>query len=140
MKILFYTPQAHACAAWLDDLSRALPRAELRAWRPGDTAPADYAIVWRPPHELFTPRAGLRAVFNLGAGVDAILALEHAHPGTLPNDLPLVRLEDTGMAAQMTEYVTHAVLRYLRRFDEYAHLQADRRWQTLAPHSRATFP
>ncbi|WP_207004405.1 2-hydroxyacid dehydrogenase [Trinickia mobilis] len=138
MKILFYTPHSDA-SAWLHDLAQALPRADLREWKPGDTAPADYAIVWRPPRELFARRAGLRAVFNLGAGVDAILALEHAQPGTLPREAALVRLEDTGMAAQMAEYVTYAVLRYMRRFDEYERLQAERRWHVLEPHPRRTF-
>ncbi|MGH8780709.1 2-hydroxyacid dehydrogenase [Paraburkholderia sp.] len=138
MKILFYTPQADA-VAWLHDFAQALPGAELREWQPGDNAPADFAIVWRPPRELFAPRAGLRAVFNLGAGVDAILALENEQPGTLPRDALLVRLEDGGMAQQMVEYTTHAVLRYLRRFDEYAELQTKRRWEPLEPHPRRTF-
>jgi glyoxylate/hydroxypyruvate reductase A len=138
MKILFYTPQKDA-AVWLHDLARVLPEAELREWHPGDHAPADFAVVWRPPRELFARRPGLRAVFNLGAGVDAILALEREHPGTLPREAQLVRLEDTGMAPQMAEYVTHAVLRYLRRFDEYETLQAERRWQLLDPHPRDTF-
>ncbi|QCP51607.1 glyoxylate/hydroxypyruvate reductase A [Trinickia violacea] len=138
MKILFYSSYDDP-SVWLNDLARALPRADLRVWKPGDTAPADYAIVWRPPRELFAHRPGLRAVFNLGAGVDAILALEHAHPGTLPREAALVRLEDTGMAAQMAEYVTHAVLRYLRRLDEYARQQTERRWHVLEPHARRTF-
>ncbi|MDR3099128.1 MAG: glyoxylate/hydroxypyruvate reductase A [Paraburkholderia sp.] len=138
MKILFWLPQADA-AAWLNGLSRALPGAELREWQPGDTAPADYAVVWHPPRELFAARPGLRAVFNLGAGVDAILALERDHPGTLPKDALLVRLEDSGMAPQMAEYVQHAVLRYLRRFDEYALQQARREWHVLAPHPLDTF-
>ncbi|VWC27064.1 glyoxylate reductase [Burkholderia latens] len=43
------------------------------------------------------------------------------------------------MAQQMIEYVTHAVLRYLRRFDEYETLQRERRWQVLEPHPRARF-
>lgn len=138
MKILFWLPQADA-SAWLHGLARALPGAELREWQPGDTAPADYAIVWHPPRELFAARQGLRAVFNLGAGVDAILALERDHPGTLPEDALLVRLEDSGMAPQMAEYVQHAVLRYLRRFDEYALAQARREWHVLAPHPVETF-
>ena len=138
MKIIFYTPQDEA-AAWLDDFARALPQAELRQWQPGDTAPADFAIVWRPPREMLARREGLRAVFNLGAGVDAILALEREHPGTLPRDAQLVRLEDTGMAPQMAEYVTHTVLRYMRRFDEYETLQSERRWKVLDAHPRATF-
>lgn len=138
MKILFWLPQADA-SAWLQGLARALPGAELREWQPGDTAPADYAVVWHPPRELFAARKGLRAVFNLGAGVDAILALERDHPGTLPADALLVRLEDSGMAPQMAEYVQHAVLRYLRRFDEYALQQARREWHVLAPHPLETF-
>jgi glyoxylate/hydroxypyruvate reductase A len=138
MKILFYMPHADA-AAWLHDFARALPEADLREWQPGDTAPADFAVVWRPPHEMLAGRDDLRAIFNLGAGVDAILALEHERPGTLPRNARLIRLEDTGMGPQMAEYVTHAVLRYLRRFDEYQTLQNERRWQVLDPHPRETF-
>lgn len=137
MKILFWLPQADA-SAWLHGLARALPDAELREWQHGDTAPADYAVVWQPPRELFAA-PGLRAIFNLGAGVDAILAHEREAPGTLPANALLVRLEDSGMGPQMAEYVQHAVLRYLRRFDEYALAQARREWHVLAPHPRETF-
>lgn len=138
MKILFYMPHDDA-AAWLHDFARALPEAELREWQTGDTEPADFAVVWRPPREMLAGRDDLRAIFNLGAGVDAILGLEHAQPGTLPRSAQLIRLEDTGMALQMAEYVTHAVLRYLRRFDEYQTLQSERRWEVLDPHPRETF-
>ncbi|MDN7674224.1 glyoxylate/hydroxypyruvate reductase A [Burkholderia oklahomensis] len=138
MRILLYTPHQDA-QDWKRDVERALPGAQLRAWTPGDDAPADYALVWRAPRAFFAPRADLKAVFNLGAGVDAVLALERAHPGMLPRDVPLVRLEDAGMARQMVEYTTHAALRYLRRFDEYALLQRERRWRVLEPHPRETF-
>ncbi|MFM0178817.1 glyoxylate/hydroxypyruvate reductase A [Paraburkholderia aspalathi] len=138
MKILFYMPHSDA-AAWLHDFAHALPEADLREWQPGDTDPADFAVVWRPPREMLAGRDGLRAIFNLGAGVDAILGLEHEQPGTLPRSAQLIRLEDTGMALQMAEYVTHAVLRYLRRFDEYQTLQNERRWEVLNPHPRETF-
>ncbi|ASL43795.1 Glyoxylate/hydroxypyruvate reductase A [Burkholderia sp. AD24] len=138
MKVLFYMTHADA-AEWLHDFARALPEADLREWQPGDTAPADFAVVWRPPREMLAGRDDLRAIFNLGAGVDAILGLEHAQPGTLPRKAQLIRLEDSGMALQMAEYVTHGVLRYLRRFDEYQTLQGERRWQVLEPHARETF-
>ncbi|TAL96837.1 MAG: glyoxylate/hydroxypyruvate reductase A [Paraburkholderia sp.] len=138
MKILFYMPHADA-GAWLHDFARALPDADLREWQPGDRAPADFAVVWRPPREMFEGRDDLRAVFNLGAGVDAVLALEQANPGTLPRHAQVVRLEDSGMAPQMAEYVTYAVLRHMRRFDEYERQQAERHWRELDPHPRATF-
>ncbi|WP_250525288.1 glyoxylate/hydroxypyruvate reductase A [Caballeronia sp. GAWG2-1] len=138
MKIIFYEEHADT-DAWLGGLRRELPDADLRIWQPGDTAPADYAIVWRAPRELFANRPELEAIFNLGAGVDAILDVERKEPGTLPPNATLVRLEDTGMAQQMVEYSTYAVLRYLRRFDEYEALQREGRWQKLTQHARASF-
>ena len=83
MKIILYEHHTEA-SLWLDDLSRALPGADVRLWQPGDNAPADYAVVWRAPPELFANRPDLKAVFNLGAGVDAILEIERKLPGTLP--------------------------------------------------------
>jgi glyoxylate/hydroxypyruvate reductase A len=145
MKILFYTPQGDDAPAWIASLARELPAAEVRVWSPGDTAAADYALLWRPPPELFARRDGLRAIFMLGAGVDAVLSLERRTPGTLPPGVPLVRLEDTGMAEQMAEYAIHAALRYLRRFDEYELAQRTSGsagaapWRPLEPHRRESF-
>jgi glyoxylate/hydroxypyruvate reductase A len=138
MKIIFYEQFADA-SLWRHDLALALPGADIREWQSGDTAPADYAVVWRPPPEMLADRPDLKAVFNLGAGVDAIVELERTHPGTLPPNALLVRLEDTGMSVQMVEYATHAVLRYMRRFDEYDALQRDHKWEKLTPHARDEF-
>lgn len=145
MKILFYKPHLDDAPAWIASLARALPSCDVRLWTPGDTGAADFAVVWRPPAELLAKREGLRAVFVLGAGVDALLALERSQPGTLPAGVPLVRLEDTGMAEQMAEYASYAALRYLRRFDEYELAQrasdgsGSARWHTLEPHARESF-
>ncbi|KND56946.1 D-3-phosphoglycerate dehydrogenase [Candidatus Burkholderia verschuerenii] len=138
MKILFYetTPDI---AQWLRGLNRELSQADIRVWQQGDTHPADYAIVWMPPPELFKNRQDLKAIFNLGAGVDAILDVERKHPGMLPPSAKLVRLEDSGMAQQMIEYATYWVLRYLRRLDEYDAQQREGRWQKLPQHARADF-
>ena len=138
MKIIFYEQNTDV-DAWLGGLKRELPDADLRLWQPGDTAPADYAIVWKAPRELFANRPDLKAVFNLGAGVDAILDVERKEPGTLPPNALLVRLEDSGMAQQMVEYAKYCVLRYLRRFDEYEAEQREKRWTKLPQHTRSTF-
>lgn len=143
MKILLHTPHADDAPEWIAALERALPSAHVRRWSPGDTAEADYAVLWRPPAELFAGRDNLRAMFVLGAGVDALLALERREPGTLPAGVPLVRLEDAGMAEQMAEYAIYASLRYMRRFDEYELAQRERAgtapWQSLEPHARDAF-
>jgi len=138
MKIIFYEKNTDT-DAWLRDFARELPEADVRVWQPGDTAPADYAVVWRAPRELFADRPDLAAVFNLGAGVDAILDVERKEPGLLPPNAMLVRLEDTGMAQQMVEYARYAVLRYMRRFDEYEALQREGRWEKLTQHARRDF-
>jgi glyoxylate/hydroxypyruvate reductase A len=68
-----------------------------------------------------------------GAGADALLKFGDALP-----DVPIVRLGDAGMAVQMAEYVTYAVLRYFRRFDEYEK-QARAAWAPLPVYDKADF-
>lgn len=138
MNIIYYHPLFNA-QEWLAGIKQRLPQAEIREWQRGDERPADYALVWRPPHEMLANRRDLKAVFALGAGVDAILDQERKHPGTLLAGVPLLRLEDTGMAQQMQEYALSYALRYFRRFDEYQALQQQQEWQPLDPHSLDDF-
>jgi len=114
-------------AYWLAGLRAALPRADIRLWLPGDDKPADYALVWKPPVDMLAGRTGLKAIFNLAAGVDALLGFGDA----LPKDVPILRLEDAGMGMQMAEYATHAVLHHYRRFDEYALQAQQQEWRYL---------
>ncbi len=79
--------------------------------RPEAAGPADYVVAWKPPPELFVDQPAPRAIFNLGAGVDALLATP-----TLPEAVPIFRLEDAGMAEQMAEYATWVVLGAYREF------------------------
>ncbi len=138
MEILFYHPTFDV-AQWGALLQRHLPHARLRAWEPGDNAPADYALVWHPPYEMLRGRTHLKAIFVLGAGVDSLLSRLDAHPDLLPPDVPLCRMEDTGMAAQMQEYAVSQVLHWFRRFDDYAALQREAKWQPLEEYRHADF-
>ncbi len=124
------------CAAteaqpWLQDLRAALPGADISLWHPG-AAPADYAIVWAPPQAFFDQQPQLRAAFNIGAGVDALLRLKIS-PAT-----QLVRLDDAGMAVQMAEYVCHALIRHYRECAAYDKHQQAGVWnqRDIAPRSR----
>ena len=134
MRILYHN-EGEDNAFWLSGLRSALPQADIRLWLPGDNQPADYALVWKPPLEMLAGRTGLKAIFNLAAGVDSLLEMGEA----LPHGLPIIRLEDAGMAVQMAEYVTHSVLRYFRRFDEYDLQAKERDWEFLASHRKADF-
>jgi glyoxylate/hydroxypyruvate reductase A len=133
LRIVFCSRETTA-ETWTVALRAALARAEVDAdvwWRDAgrttadDSAPqADVAVVWRPPAALFAEQRRLRAVFNLGAGVDALLAVDGLPPG-----LDIYRLEDAGMAQALSEYVLAAVLRVYRRFDRYAVHQSQCVWQ-----------
>ncbi|OZI33282.1 glyoxylate/hydroxypyruvate reductase A [Bordetella genomosp. 1] len=96
---------------------------------------ADVAVVWNAPDALFAREKKLRVAFNLGAGVDALFRLP-----SLPPDLPIVRLEDAGMAVQMAEYAAHALVRASRQFDQYAEQQRAGVWQPLPEIDRSAWP
>lgn len=137
MEILFYHPSFDN-AFWVNALRDALPGANIRVWTPGDNAHADYALVWHPPVEMLAGRK-LKAVFALGAGVDAILGQLKAHPQMLDASVPLFRLEDTGMAQQMQEYAVSQVLHWFRRFDDYQALKGEAKWQPLEEYAHEDF-
>ncbi|MGF6436019.1 glyoxylate/hydroxypyruvate reductase GhrA [Kosakonia sp. 1610] len=137
MEILFYHPSFDN-AFWVNALREALPDANIRVWTPGDNGPADYALVWHPPVEMLAGRK-LKAVFALGAGVDAILGQLKAHPQMLDASVPLFRLEDTGMAQQMQEYAVSQVLHWFRRFDDYQALKGEAKWQPLEEYAHKDF-
>ncbi|CCK02117.1 Putative 2-hydroxyacid dehydrogenase YcdW [Cronobacter sakazakii 701] len=84
-------------------------------------------------------RVDLKAIFALGAGVDSLLSRLNEYPDLLPSGVPLYRMEDTGMAAQMQEYAISQVLHWFRRFDDYAALQREARWEPLEEYRHADF-
>ncbi|PHM73450.1 glyoxylate/hydroxypyruvate reductase GhrA [Xenorhabdus kozodoii] len=140
MNIIFFHPSSDFNSdKWVQEIQARLPEANVRHWVSGDNAPADYALVWLPPYEMLANRHDIKGIFSLGAGVDAILRQELENPGTLPKGVPLIRLEDTGMARQMQEYAVASVLYYFRRMDEYKQYQEQRLWNPMPSHNRKQF-
>jgi len=117
---------------WLQGLRTALPEAEVTLWAPG-APPADHAVVWAPPQQFIDEQAGLATLFNIGAGVDALLRLR------LPPGMHVVRLDDAGMSVQMAEYVCQAVIRHFREFDLAEADMAAGKWAFRKPRHRADF-
>ncbi|GAB2831607.1 glyoxylate/hydroxypyruvate reductase A [Comamonas piscis] len=133
MKILVYT-ESDELQQWLDVIHLHLPQAEAHGWTPG-MAQADYALVWKPPQQLLDEQgAGLKAIFNMGAGVDALFARQ------LPPGVPVLRLEDAGMAVQMAEYVCHAVIDHFRDLATYRGRQSQGVWAQQPLRLRSDFP
>src|SRR5215471_13478232 len=132
MRILLQMPGRDA-ESWRMSLAEAFPGAHLMVW-PDVPANPDYVLVWRPPSDFFSTVKAPKAIFNLGAGVDALLAVP-----TLPPDVPVIRLTDAGMAEQMAEYATFAVLRAYREMHAYAAQQREGRWQPRPRLPKADF-
>jgi glyoxylate/hydroxypyruvate reductase A len=132
MRIVYFSADQDG-DKWLPGLRAALPKAEVALWTPG-CALADYAIVWKPPQQLLDEQPQLKAIFNTGAGVDALVQLK------LPAHVPVIRLDDAGMSVQMAEYVCHALIRHFREFAAYEADAQLGKWSYRKPRARADFP
>ena len=120
MKVALVT-SSMPLAPWENGITRAFSEAglaaEVVAWaarHPRSAIGARYALVWLPSSALFEVERDLEVVFNLGAGVDRLLA-----NAVVPERLPIVRLVDAGMAVRMAEYVCFAIARATRGLERF---------------------
>lgn len=136
-RIVFCAPGAKP-EPWLRDLKQLLPDAKLFAWTAGIAdvgEPADYAIVWSPPDAFYADQPRLKAIFNLGAGVDGLM-----RSTALPSTVPVIRVEDAGMAQLMAEYVVQAAVRHARELDLMEADSRQGRWAPRKPTDRDDYP
>ena len=89
-----------------------------------DPADVHYAAVWKPGPGELAGFPNLRVIFNLGAGVDALMA-----DPDLPK-VPLVRVAVGDLTGRMTEYV---VLHVLMHHRQELYLRASQRENRWAP-------
>ncbi len=89
----------------------------------GDAADVHYAAVWKPVPGELAAFPNLRVIFNLGAGVDALMADQ-----SLPK-VPLVRVAVGDLTHRMTEYVVLHVLMHHRQELYLRASQREKRWQ-----------
>lgn len=106
--------------------------ARFRALAPGrrfvhhtdtfDPAEIRHVAAWKPPRGLIAGLPRVAAIFNLGAGVDALLT-----DPSLP-DVPIVRVVNPDLTARMCEYVVLHVLYHHRGMNALRAAQALRQW------------
>ena len=87
-----------------------------------DPAEVHYAAVWKPRPGELAAFPNLRVIFNLGAGVDALMA-----DSSLPK-VPLVRVAVGDLTGRMTEYVVLHVLMHHRQELYLRESQREKRW------------
>ena len=126
MALLFYSDSDDP-EPWREALARELPEMEFRVWPDtGDLSRVSYALVWRPQPGLLRSLPNLRAILSLAAGVDHLLS-----DPQLPDNVPIVRIVDAGMADQMSEYALYGVLHFHRNMHRYAAQQRQAVWRQL---------
>ncbi len=82
-----------------------------------------YAAVWKPTPGALAAFPNLRAIFNLGAGVDALIA-----DSSLPK-VPIVRVAIVDLTGRMTEYVVMHVLMHHRQQPYLSQSQQHKIWE-----------
>lgn len=101
---------------------RAGGREVFDAREPFDPAAIRFVAAWKPTPGQLVKLPNLKAIFNLGAGVDALLA-DHSLP-----DVPICRIVDEDLTKRMSEYVVMQVLMQLRQVEAYRAQQCESRW------------
>jgi glyoxylate/hydroxypyruvate reductase len=114
-----------ASARWQARFRSELPKHTVLRHGADTYSPASirYAAVWKPTPGLLATLPKLEVIFNLGAGVDAVLADK-----TMPH-VPLVRVVNTDLTKRMTEYVTLHVLLHHRRLPMLLAAQREHAWR-----------
>jgi len=116
------SPQADEWLALLGDLAHGR---EVIAWSAAAGRDADiaYACVWLPPPGFLARFNNLKAIINLGAGVDRLLG-----DPALPR-VPIARVAHADLTMRVTEYVVLHVLMHHRRQRRYDTQQRERIWR-----------
>lgn len=113
--------------AWTKRLQEHVPGLEVRVWPDvGRVEDVEYVLAWKPEPGDLKRYPKLKVILSLAAGVDHIFADPH-----LPKGVPVCRIVDPDLTAQMSEYAIYGVLHYHRRMAGYAEAQKERKWSKL---------
>ncbi len=117
---------------WTGAMRRQAPDLDIRLWpdNMGRLEDITYAVAWLPPANVLKSLPNLKVIFSLGAGVDAILK-----DPTLPDGVPIARVNEPDLTMRMSEYVVLHVLmhhRQQRRLDEN---QRNKVWDSFPTHA-----
>jgi glyoxylate/hydroxypyruvate reductase len=127
-------------AAWASRFRAQLSDAAVKVAGADPYDPADirHVAAWKAQPGLIASLPQLNVIFNLGAGVDALL-----QDATVPTHIPIVRVVDEDLTNRMTEYVVWQVLDQHRQGPRLRAAQTEARWigpeQTAAKAMRVGF-
>jgi glyoxylate/hydroxypyruvate reductase A len=112
-------------APWVRALQRELPQSEIRVFpEVGGPEDIEYAVIWNHPHGDLGRYPKLKAILLLSAGADFLI-----HDPSLPPDVPIVRLIDDAVAADMAQHALYFTIHFHRAYHRHLRDQARRHWQ-----------
>ncbi len=130
MAFLFVLP-TWPVDVWMSAMAGVAPKLDIRAWPDvGRVEDIEYAAAWLPPAHVLQSLPNLKVIFSLGAGVDAILK-----DSTLPDNIPIVRVNDDDLTKRMTKYIVLHVLMHHRQQRRIDANQAKRIWDSFPTHA-----
>lgn len=97
---------------WREEFLKIFPHSKFELFQNCNPYKVDYTVVWDPPTNMHNNMPNLKAIFNIGAGVDLLLQNKG-----LPN-VPIVRLIDPTLKENMFKYVKQTVIRYISYFPD----------------------
>jgi len=113
---------------WAHALSKHTPAITFDYW-PSETLDPDNVRVFATfaaSKETFKALGKLDLVVSLARGVDGLLA-----SGSVPKDIPIVKIHDPTQVDQVTEYIVAALTTHHLRLAEYATLAKSGTWAPL---------
>jgi glyoxylate/hydroxypyruvate reductase len=126
---VFITPTWDS-AAWAKAMRTVAPDLDIRVWPDmGRVEDITYAAAWLPPANVVKSLPNLKVIFSLGAGVDAIL-----RDATLPEGVPIVRVNDSDLTNRMSEYIVMHCLMHHRQHRRLDQQHRDKIWHGFGQH------
>lgn len=127
LSILIHLNGGWPVEQWVQMVSQAAPGRRITTSTDlKDLADVRYAVVWKPTPGVLARAPKLQVIFNLGAGVDAILADE-----TIPKSIPIVRIVDSNLTGRMSEWIALQVLLHHRQTLLYLRQQKEHLWKDV---------
>ena len=131
MAFLFILP-TWPVDVWATAMRNVASTLDIRIWpdKMGNLADIEYTAAWLPPPNVVKSLPNLKAIFSLGAGVDAILRDQ-----TLPVGIPIVRVNDPDLTGRMSEYIVLHVLMHHRQQRRIDANQKQKKWDSFPTHA-----
>ena len=122
--VILYHSEPKRGAHWQQQIKAAFPNIEFRLWPDhGDLNEIPALVVWQLKPELLAQLPNLEVIFTVSAGVDQI-PTEY-----VPKNVTLVRMINTDLEQQLTEYACMGVLNIYRGLPLFTAQQRNHLWK-----------